>query len=152
MRSFIESGKLEPWRVVEGSFGHPVGSRSTFFHSQREYNKQGRYYLTTLEPAPDAGKGKDGQTGDAAKDFWARREAIKTLGDFGASYTPAVSALIKVLEGQDVGLQREACRAIRFIGPRASAAREALTKLAKSTDLELNQEARWALRACAPSK
>lgn len=59
----FESGKLEPWRIVEGEFGHPIGSRSEFFHNQREYNKQGKYYLTTLEPSADAERGMDSQTG-----------------------------------------------------------------------------------------
>lgn len=45
----FESGKLEPWKVVDGELGHIVGSRDKFFHNQGEYNKQGEYYLTTLE-------------------------------------------------------------------------------------------------------
>jgi len=59
----FESGTLAPWKIVEGSFGHPLGSRTEFFRSQREYNKQGRYYLTTLEPSATADRGQDGQTG-----------------------------------------------------------------------------------------
>ncbi len=59
----FESGKLAPWKIVEGDFGHPLGSRSEFFRSQREYNKQGEYYLTTLEPSPTAERGQDSQTG-----------------------------------------------------------------------------------------
>ena len=59
----FESGKLEPWTVVQGEFGHPIGSRAEFFHNRRQYNKQGKYYLTTLEPSADAEKGMDSQTG-----------------------------------------------------------------------------------------
>lgn len=59
----FESGKLEPWKVVEGEFGHVVGSREHFFRSNDEYNKQGKYYLTTLEANADAEKGSDPQTG-----------------------------------------------------------------------------------------
>lgn len=59
----FESGKLEPWKVVEGKFGHPVGSRDLFFRDQGEYNKQGKYYLTTLEGSADADRGSDSQTG-----------------------------------------------------------------------------------------
>ena len=59
----FESGKLEPWKVVEGDFGHVIGSRTEFFRIQQEYNKQGDYYLTTLEPSADAEKGMDSQTG-----------------------------------------------------------------------------------------
>lgn len=59
----FESGKLEPWKVIEGKFGHVIGSRERFFHNKEEYNKQGKYYLTTLEPSADAEKGMDNQTG-----------------------------------------------------------------------------------------
>jgi hypothetical protein len=59
----FESGSLEPWKVVEGKFGHLLGSRSTFFRDLGEYNKQGKYYLTTLESSADALTGMDSQTG-----------------------------------------------------------------------------------------
>ena len=59
----FESGKLTPWKVAKGKFGHPIGSRERFFHNQGEYNKQGKYYLTTLEPSADAEKGQDSQMG-----------------------------------------------------------------------------------------
>ena len=59
----FESGELKPWKVVAGEFGHVIGSRSQFFHNRREYNKQGEYYLTTLEPSANGEKGRDEQTG-----------------------------------------------------------------------------------------
>ena len=59
----FESGKLEPWKIIKGKFGHPVGKRSHFFHGKIEYNKQGKHYLTTLETGPEAEKGSDSQTG-----------------------------------------------------------------------------------------
>ena len=59
----FESGKLEPWKVVEGEFGHIIGNRDRFFHNQGEYNKQGEYYLTTLETSATAERGSDQQTG-----------------------------------------------------------------------------------------
>ncbi|VGO13868.1 Arylsulfatase [Pontiella desulfatans] len=59
----FESGVLEPWNVVEGHFGHPIGNRAEFFRNGEAYNKQGEYYLTTLEPAADADRGMDAQTG-----------------------------------------------------------------------------------------
>ncbi len=59
----FESGKLAPWKVVEGKFSHVIGSRDRFFHNKGRYNKQGKYYLTTLEPRADAVKGEDKQTG-----------------------------------------------------------------------------------------
>ena len=59
----FESGKLEPWKVVEGQFGHLIGNREEFFGQGGEYNKQGKYYLTTLEGSSDAKRGSDLQTG-----------------------------------------------------------------------------------------
>lgn len=59
----FESGMLHPWKVVEGEFGHPIGSRDQFFANKGQYNKQGKYYLTTLEGSADAEKGSDPQTG-----------------------------------------------------------------------------------------
>ncbi|MEM9365483.1 MAG: sulfatase-like hydrolase/transferase [Planctomycetota bacterium] len=59
----FESGQLAPWKVIEGSFANPIGSRDKFFHNKQEYNKQGTHYLTTLESSPRAQKGSDSQTG-----------------------------------------------------------------------------------------
>ena len=59
----FESGKLAPWKVVEGGFARIVGNRDEFFHNKGEYNKQGTYYLTTLETSAAAEKGSDPQTG-----------------------------------------------------------------------------------------
>jgi arylsulfatase A-like enzyme len=59
----FETGSLEPWKVVEGSFGHVIGNRDMFFRDQGTFNKQGQCYLTTLEPAPTAELGDDTQTG-----------------------------------------------------------------------------------------
>ena len=59
----FESGKLAPWKVIEGDFGHLIGSRANFFRSTQPYNKQGEYYLTTLEASAEADRGKDTQVG-----------------------------------------------------------------------------------------
>ena len=59
----FESGKLEPWKIVKGKFGHIIGNRTHFFRSQVEYNNQGKHYLTTLEGSKGAKKGSDPQTG-----------------------------------------------------------------------------------------
>ena len=59
----FESGKLAPWKIMEGEFGHIIGSRARFFRDLGEYNKQGEHYLTTLESSPDAERGRDPQTG-----------------------------------------------------------------------------------------
>jgi len=59
----FESGTLEPWKVVEGSFGHLIGNRDEFFANNGEFNKQGDFYLTTLEVSAAAEKRTDKQTG-----------------------------------------------------------------------------------------
>ena len=59
----FESGKLSPWKIVEGEFGHIIGRRDRFFHNNGEFNKQGEFYLTTLEQNATAPKGLDSQTG-----------------------------------------------------------------------------------------
>ncbi|MCR9198839.1 MAG: arylsulfatase [Planctomycetaceae bacterium] len=59
----FESGQLAPWKIAAGQFGHLIGRRDRFFHNRGEYNKQGKFYLTTLEPSADAKKGQDAQTG-----------------------------------------------------------------------------------------
>ena len=50
----FETGDLQGWKVVEGWFENPVSDR-TVFHNvypeipQNRYNKQGRFYLSTVE-------------------------------------------------------------------------------------------------------
>jgi arylsulfatase A-like enzyme len=66
----FESGKLEPWKVIKGKFGHLIGGRAHFFRSQAQYNKQGKHYLTTLEASSDAPKGSDSQTGIIISPFF----------------------------------------------------------------------------------
>jgi len=48
VRFDFESGDLQGWRVVDGSFGQVVSKRATFHHGGK-YNKQGTYFLSTLE-------------------------------------------------------------------------------------------------------
>ena len=58
VRFDFETGDLQQWRVVEGWFENPVSSRE-FFHNnypdipQNRYNKQGRFYLSTVERKSD---------------------------------------------------------------------------------------------------
>lgn len=97
----FESGKLEPWKVVEGEFGHPIGSRSTFFHNQREYNKQGEYYLTTLEPSADAVKGQDEQTGVIISPLFVPEAGTMTFRIGGGRGSSTYVALC-TLDGKEV--------------------------------------------------
>lgn len=97
----FESGKLEPWKVIEGEFGHLLGSRSTFFRDQGEYNKQGTYYLTTLEPSADASKGMDSQTGMIVSPLFIPRAGLMTFRVGGGSGQSTYVALCTA-EGKEV--------------------------------------------------
>ncbi len=47
----FESGDLQGWRVVEGRFDRLVCDRAKFHNTGQPYNKQGTYFLSTLERA-----------------------------------------------------------------------------------------------------
>jgi len=55
IRFDFETGDLQGWQVVEGKFDRLVSDRPTF-HNQytpdNKYNKQGKYYLSTVEQEP----------------------------------------------------------------------------------------------------
>ncbi|MCC7494357.1 MAG: hypothetical protein IT204_18510 [Fimbriimonadaceae bacterium] len=57
----FESGDLQGWRIVEGSFPLLLTDRATFHHTGEPYVKQGRWFLSTLE-RPD-GRPDDSFTG-----------------------------------------------------------------------------------------
>ncbi len=97
----FESGQLTPWKVIEGKFGHPVGSRDKFFHNGRDYNKQGTYYLTTLESAADASKGKDTQTGVIVSPLFVANSGKMTFRVGGGAGQSTYVALCTV-EGKEV--------------------------------------------------
>lgn len=101
----FESGALDPWRVVDGEFGHVVGRRDQFFHQQREYNKQGDHYLTTLEVSPGAKKGLDAQTGVIVSPLFVAAQGKMTFRVGGGAGTETYVALCTA-EGQQVMLAR----------------------------------------------
>ena len=66
VRFDFETGDWQQWRVVEGEFEHPISSREVFHNTyaeipQNRYNKQGRFYLSTVERKVDASN--DAMTG-----------------------------------------------------------------------------------------
>jgi len=62
VRFDFETGDLQGWRVVEGKSKFVVCNRKTFHNrSGEKYNKQGEYFLTTLELAD--GRSNDRMTG-----------------------------------------------------------------------------------------
>ena len=75
----FESGKLEPWKVVDGHFTHLIGSRENFMRSADAYNKQGTHYLTTLEIAADADRGNDQQTGSIVSPLFIPKGGFMTF-------------------------------------------------------------------------
>lgn len=45
----FETSDLQGWQIMEGSFGLLVCDRGSFHNTGQPYNKQGRYFLSTLE-------------------------------------------------------------------------------------------------------
>ena len=56
VRFDFETGDMQDWRIVEGEFDYFVSDRPEFHNSypgvSRRYNKQGKYYLSTVEQQP----------------------------------------------------------------------------------------------------
>ena len=101
----FESGKLEPWKIVEGKFGHPIGSRAEFFRNKREYNKQGTYYLTTLESAANAEKGMDSQTGVIVSPLFVPESGTMTFR-VGGGFGQSTYAALCTADGKEVQFAR----------------------------------------------
>ena len=85
----FETGKLEPWKVIEGMFGHAIGNRDEFFAGNGESNKQGTYYLTTLEASEAAETRTDKQTGVIVSPLFIPKGGYLTfrVGGGGGSQT-----------------------------------------------------------------
>ncbi|MFO7974405.1 MAG: hypothetical protein R6V12_07215 [Candidatus Hydrogenedentota bacterium] len=49
LRFDFETGDLQGWRIIEGAFDLLVCDRAEFHNTQQPYNKQGKYFLSTLE-------------------------------------------------------------------------------------------------------
>ena len=101
----FESGKLDPWKVVEGKFGHVLGSRAEFFRIKREYNKQGTYYLTTLEPSADAERGMDNQVGVIVSPLFIPKRGVMTFR-VGGGERPATYVALCTEDGKEVQFAR----------------------------------------------
>ncbi|WP_235034061.1 sulfatase-like hydrolase/transferase [Roseiconus lacunae] len=101
----FESGTLAPWRIIEGEFGHIIGSRDRFFHNQGEYNKQGEHYLTTLEASTGAEKGSDPQTGIVVSPLFIP-ELGKMTFRVGGGDGPNTYAALCTADGEEVQFAR----------------------------------------------
>lgn len=51
VRFDFESGNLQGWQILEGSFGKVVSDRAQEHHSGSPYTKEGKWFLSTLESA-----------------------------------------------------------------------------------------------------
>ncbi|QDV84698.1 sulfatase family protein [Planctomycetes bacterium TBK1r] len=101
----FESGVLEPWKVVDGEFGHAIGSRDRFFNNQGVYNKQGDFYLTTLEPSAEATKGMDKQTGVIVSPLFIPQGGTMTFR-IGGGRGPSTYAALCTADGKEVAVAR----------------------------------------------
>ncbi|MBL64532.1 MAG: arylsulfatase, partial [Opitutae bacterium] len=101
----FESGKLAPWKVIKGKFGHIIGSRTHFFRSQAQYNKQGEHYLTTLEGTSDAPKGSDSQTGIVISPFFIPKGGKMTFR-IGGGNGPSTYVALCAEDGKEVETAR----------------------------------------------
>ena len=63
VRFDFETGDLQGWKIVEGAFPKLLTDRPNFHHGNIPYNKQGKYFISTLETP--AGTPDDSPTGVA---------------------------------------------------------------------------------------
>ena len=49
MKFSFETGDLQGWQIVEGSFGKLISNRATEYHTQKPFGKDGTYFLSTLD-------------------------------------------------------------------------------------------------------
>jgi len=101
VRFDFESGGLQGWRVVEGKFDYFRSDRATF-HNRRTtpYNKQGTYYLSTVEQQPGM-RSNDRMTGVAESPVFVLAGAEMTMLVGGGNYRGAYVALC-TLDGAEV--------------------------------------------------
>ncbi|MEI6647615.1 MAG: hypothetical protein WCP12_16375, partial [bacterium] len=45
----FETGDLQGWQIVEGSFGKLISDRATQYHGQNPFEKEGKFFLSTLD-------------------------------------------------------------------------------------------------------
>ena len=100
----FESGDLQGWQIVEGQFAQVVSDRATFHNRpEQPYNKQGRYFLSTLE-MPD-GAPNDGQVGTILSPVFRLDGPQMTLLVGGGAHADTVVALCTE-DGNEVLLAR----------------------------------------------
>ena len=122
----FETGDLQGWQVVEGAFDYLVSDRARYHNPPpRPYNKQGKYYLSTVEQQP--GKpSNDRFTGVVESPVFVLEGAEMTFLVGGGKYDGVYVALctldgkehLKARGVQDEVMQRTTWKAPQLVGQR----------------------------------
>ncbi len=97
----FESGDLQGWRIVEGRLGEPVSDRKFFFNRPQDlYNKQGRYFLTTLIRSGD--DRSDKMTGTLESPVFELQSEQMTFLIGGGSHQNQTYVALCTIDGTEV--------------------------------------------------
>ncbi len=99
LRFDFESGGMDGWRVIEGSFGKLLTDRADFHHGQGPYNKHGDFFLSSLEDKSD--KPDDRYTGVVESPVFVLSDASISLLVGGGNHPDTYVALC-LLNGEEV--------------------------------------------------
>ncbi|MHC4199709.1 MAG: hypothetical protein ACYSU0_06925, partial [Planctomycetota bacterium] len=127
VRFDFESGDLQGWKVVEGRFDRFLCDRADFHHGQGKYNKQGKYFLSTLDRRDN--QPDDSFTGVAESPVFTLRSPEMTLLVGGGGHADTYVALCSFssTKGREVltargknaqNMQRVTWRAPKLVGKR----------------------------------
>ncbi|MHC4249504.1 MAG: hypothetical protein ACYS9X_10300, partial [Planctomycetota bacterium] len=95
----FESGDLQGWKIVEGKFDRFLTDRPDFHHRQGKYNKQGKYFVSTLERSDN--QPDDSFTGVVESPVFVLSEAEMSLLVGGGGHGDTRVSLCS-LEGKEV--------------------------------------------------
>lgn len=123
IRFDFEAGDLHGWQVVEGWFENPVSDRPVFHNvypevPENRYNKQGRFYLSTVERK--SGPSNDQMTGVIESPVFVLDEPTMTFL-IGGGQAENVYAALCTLDGKEVlktrGRQTEIMHRVDWSAP-----------------------------------
>src|SRR5512137_1764812 len=106
VRFDFETGDLQGWKVVEGQFDYLISDRAEYHNAypEKKYNKQGRYYLSTVEQRPGQ-PSNDRMTGVVESPvFVLTGPELSML--VGSGTQPGTYVALCTLDGQEVLLAR----------------------------------------------
>lgn len=96
----FETGDLQGWYIADGSFGHLVADNEVIRASGSPSNKEGKYFLSTLEAGP-GGAASDSQTGIVESPVFELAGPKIQLAVSGGKHDTTYVALC-TLDGQEV--------------------------------------------------